>query len=257
MDLFRLDGKIALVSGGAGLYGRHIVRALAEAGATVVVASRNEERCRAYAGELEAEGLKAEGDRLDLATEASIAGLRDRIIERHGRLDILFNNSVARSGGDLSEATAETWEEAMKVNSTGFLLACRIFSEPMRNQRSGSIVNIASIYGMTAPDWSIYEGTEITNPIDYHFAKGGMIQMTRYLASYLGPYNIRVNALSPGGLRQPSHPERFVKQYSARTMLGRMAEDDDIKGPAVFLASEASRYITGANIPLDAGWTAI
>jgi len=256
-DLFRLDGKIALVTGGSGLYGRHIVRALAEAGATVIVASRNVDNCRAYANELSNEGFAVEGERYDQASEDSIQNLRDCIIKRHKRLDVLFNNSVARSGGDLLEATAERWEQSMKVNSTGLLLACQIFSEPMRRQRSGSIVNIASIYGMAGPDWSIYEGTSITNPIDYHFAKGGMIQMTRYLASFLGPYNIRVNSLSPGGLRTPDHSDRFVKQYSARTLLGRMAEEDDIKGPALFLASDASRYITGTNIPVDAGWTAI
>ena len=257
MDLFRLDGKVALVTGGAGLYGRHIVRALAEAGATVVIASRNAERCKAYTAELSAEKLRAEGQRLDLASERSIRSLRDRILKRHGQLDVLFNNSVARAGGDLSQVTAKRWEEAMKVNSTGLLLACQIFSEPMQERRCGSIVNIASIYGMVGPDWSIYKGTSITNPIDYHFAKGGMIHMTRYLASYLGPYNIRVNALSPGGYQTEKHSKRFVRQYSARTLLGRMADDDDIKGPAVFLASDASRYITGANIPVDAGWTVI
>ena len=256
-DLFRLNGKVALVTGGAGLYGRHIVRALAEAGATVVLASRNEESCRSYASELNKEGLAVEGDQYDQSSEDSIRGLCDRIVERHERLDILFNNSVARGGGDLLEVTAERWEQAMKVNSTGLLLACQVFSEPMRRQRSGSIVNIASIYGMVGPDWSIYKGTSISNPIDYHFAKGGMIQMTRYLASFLGPYNVRVNSLSPGGLRTPDHSERFVEQYSARTLLGRMADEDDIKGPALFLASDASRYITGTNIPVDAGWTAI
>jgi NAD(P)-dependent dehydrogenase (short-subunit alcohol dehydrogenase family) len=256
-DLFRLNGKIALVTGGAGLYGRHIVRALAEAGAQVVVASRNVKACRAYAGELSDAGLAVEGEEYDQASEDSIRGLRDRILDQYGRLDVLFNNSVARAGGDLLEVTAERWEEAMKVNSTGLVLACQILSEPMRRQKSGSIVNIASIYGMVGPDWSIYEGTSITNPIDYHFAKGGMIQMTRYLASYLGPYNIRVNSLSPGGLRTPDHSAIFVEQYSARTALGRMADEDDIKGPALFLASDASRYVTGANLPVDAGWTAI
>jgi NAD(P)-dependent dehydrogenase (short-subunit alcohol dehydrogenase family) len=257
IDLFRLDGKIALVTGGTGLYGRHIVRALAEAGATVIVASRDAKRCRQYAKDLSSDGLRADGDRYDQGSERSIRALRDRILKRHGKLDVLFNNSVSRAGGDLRQATSTTWRRAMKVNSTGLLLACQIFSEPMQEQGSGSIVNIASIYGMAGPDWSIYKGTAITNPIDYHFAKGGMIQMTRYLASYLGPYNIRVNALSPGGLETPDHSKRFVKQYSARTLLGRMADDDDIKGPAVFLASDASQYITGANIPVDAGWTAI
>ncbi len=145
----------------------------------------------------------------------------------------------------------------MRVNSTGLFLASKHLSEPMRERRSGSIVNISSIYGMVGPDFSIYEGTPLQNPANYSFSKGGMINFTRYLASALGPYGIRVNCLSPGGLQTPQMPERFVKQYARRTLLGRMANEDDIKGPAVFLASEASRYITGANIPMDAGWTAI
>ena len=123
MELFRLDGKVALVTGGAGLYGRHIVRALAEAGAAVVLASRNAQRCKSYAAELSAEGLAVEGARLDLASERSIRSLASRLLQRHGKLDVLFNNSVARAGGDLRQVTARRWQEAMKVNSTGLLLA--------------------------------------------------------------------------------------------------------------------------------------
>ena len=257
MELFRLDGKIALVTGGAGIYGCHIVRALAEAGATVVLASRNLAKCRSFADELRRESLEVEGERCDLASEAEIRDLRDRLIARHSRLDVLFNNAVARGGGDLQGITAAQWEATMKVNSTGLLLACQIFSEPMQAQRSGSIVNISSIYGCVGPDFSIYEGTPMINPIDYAFAKGGMVNLTRYLASFLAPYNIRVNCLSPGGFETETMPEPFLKNYRRKTLLGRMAEADDIKGPAIFLASEASRYITGQNIPVDGGWTAI
>jgi len=157
----------------------------------------------------------------------------------------------------LRHMSAGQWDLSMKVNSTGLFLACQIFSEPMQAQRSGSIVNIASIYGMAGPDFSIYAGVDMSNPVNYAFAKGGMINLTRYLASFLAPYNIRVNCLSPGGFETESMPEPFVEAYRRRTLLGRMAEADDIKGPAVFLASDASRYITGQNIPVDGGWTAI
>ena len=257
LALFRLDDKVALVTGGAGIYGRHIVRALAEAGAVVIVASRDGEKCRAFAQQLCEEGLRVEGESCDLASEPEIRVLRDRLMARHGRLDVLFNNAVARTGGDLRHMTAEQWDLSMKVNSTGLFLACKIFSEPMQAQRSGSIVNIASIYGMAGPDFSIYAGTDMSNPVNYAFAKGGMINLTRYLASFLAPYNIRVNCLSPGGFEIEGMPEPFVEAYRHRTLLGRMAEADDIKGPAVFLASDASRYITGQNIPVDGGWTAI
>jgi NAD(P)-dependent dehydrogenase (short-subunit alcohol dehydrogenase family) len=257
MQLFRLDEKIALVTGGAGIYGEHIVRALAEAGAHVVIASRDVCKCQDLATTLRDQDLRAEAIKLDLTSESSIRESRDKIIRDHGRLDILVNNAVARAGGDLRHVTAEQWDTAMKVNSTGLFLSCQIFSESMQQARSGSIINIASIYGMVGHDVTIYEGTKLSNPVNYSFAKGGMISVTRYLASFLAPFGVRVNCLSPGGFRNEDTPPEFVPKYSRRTPLGRMAEPDDIKGPVVFLASEASRYVTGQNLPVDGGWTAI
>jgi NAD(P)-dependent dehydrogenase (short-subunit alcohol dehydrogenase family) len=257
IDLFRLDGRIALVTGGAGNVGRPIVRGLAEAGATVVLASRNEAKCKAYAAELAGEGLQVQGEKCDLASESDIRSLCDRILERHGRLDILFNNSLVRAGGDLRHTTAAEWEVSMRVNATGLFLACQIFSEPMQAQRSGSIVNIGSIYGMVGPDFSLYEGTRLANRVDYAFAKGGMLNLTRYLASYLAQWNVRVNCVSLGGVATTDLPASFIANYTRKTLLDRMADAVDIQGPAVFLASDASRYITGANIPVDGGWTAI
>jgi NAD(P)-dependent dehydrogenase (short-subunit alcohol dehydrogenase family) len=257
MQLFHLKGKTALVTGGGGIYGVHIVRALAEAGARVVIASRDVTKCEALSQQLRTEGLSAEAGALDLTSESSIRGLLEKILGDHGQLDVLVNNAVARSGGDLRHMSAGEWETAMKVNSTGLFLACQIFSEPMQAARSGSIINIASIYGMVGPDFTIYEGTQLSNPVNYAFAKGGMINLTRYLASFLAPFNVRVNCLSPGGFRTEDTPPEFAPNYSRRTPLRRMAEADDIKGPIVFLASDASRYITGHNLPVDGGWTAI
>jgi NAD(P)-dependent dehydrogenase (short-subunit alcohol dehydrogenase family) len=144
----------------------------------------------------------------------------------------------------------------MDLNSRGLFLTCRIFSEPMIRQKSGSIVNVASIYGMVGPDFSVYEGTPIHNSVSYAFAKGGMINLTRYLASYLGPHNIRVNTISPGGVLA-GQPERFIENYNRKTPLGRMVRSEDMQCAAVFLASDASAYITGQNIAVDGGWTAI
>ena len=256
-QLFRLDGRVALVTGGAGIYGSNIVRSLAEAGAHVVVASRDARKHARLAQQLSAEGLNVSSQVLDLASEASITAVRDRVIGEFSRLDVLVNNAVARSGGDLRNTSAPEWEEAMKVNSTGLFLACKLFSEPMQRARSGSIINIASIYGMVGPDFTIYEGTKLCNPVNYAFAKGGMINLTRYLASFFAPFNVRVNCISPGGFRTADTPSEFVPNYSRRTPLGRMAEPDDIKGPIVFFASEASRYVTGQNLAVDGGWTAI
>lgn len=257
LDSFRLDSKIALVSGGTGIVGSPVASALAEAGATVIVASRDVDRCRAFAESLCDQSLKVEGERLDLSAESEIRDLRDRILKRHGRLDILFNNAVARTGGDLRNATAQQWEDTMRVNSTGVFLASQIFSEPMQAQRSGSIINISSIYGVVGPDFSIYEGTTMSNPVDYSFAKSGIIGLTRYLASFLGPFGVRANCISPGGFWTADMPEVFERNYARRTLLGRMAVPKDIQGPALFLASDASAYVTGQNISVDGGWTAI
>ncbi|HWR13442.1 MAG TPA: SDR family oxidoreductase [Terriglobales bacterium] len=256
-ELYSLGDRVALVTGGSGIYGAHIVSALAESGAHVVVASRNREKCQKFAAKLCASGLQVEATELDLTSEASIQKVRDEIVIKFGRIDVLVNNAVARAGGDLHNTTAAEWEETMRVNSTGLFQACKVFSGPMQERRSGSILNIASIYGMVGPDFSIYEGTSLTSPVAYSFAKGGMINLTRYLASYLAPFNVRVNCLSPGGMQTEDTPIEFVPQYSRRTPMSRMAEPADIKGPVVFFASEASRYITGQNLAVDGGWTAI
>ena len=240
---FRLDGEVAVVTGGAAGLGLAVADAFRAVGARVAIfdpAARGDD-----------------GYTVDVADEAQVKAAFEQVVRRHGRLDVLFNNAVGRAGTGLFEMTGADWEETMRVNSTGLFLASKHLSEPMREQRSGSIVNISSIYGMVGPDFSIYEGTPLQNPANYSFSKGGMINFTRYLAAALGPYGIRVNCLSPGGLQTPAMPERFVAQYSRRTLLGRLANEDDIKGPAIFLASDASCYITGANIPVDAGWTAI
>jgi NAD(P)-dependent dehydrogenase (short-subunit alcohol dehydrogenase family) len=257
LELFRLDGRVALVTGGAGIVGKHISSGLAEAGATVVIASRDLAHGQVYARELQSRGLSIEAEACDFSVEESISELRERLLSRYGRLDILINNAVARAGKDLDETTADEWDTVMRLNSTGLFLTCKILAELMKADGRGSIVNISSIYGMVGPDFSIYEGTPVHNSASYSFAKGGMINFTRYLASYLAPSGIRVNCLSPGGFQTENTPARFVENYSRRTLLGRMATGEDIQGAAIFLASDASRYITGQNIAVDGGWTAI
>ncbi len=256
-ELFSLKGRVALVTGGAGLYGSGISSGLADAGATVIIASRTLDKCEAKAEQLRRAGGDALAMSVDLTSEPSIEALCEAIEERFGRLDILFNNAVARStGGDFATVTAEQWAGTMEVNSTSILLMTRYAAEIMLKQEKGSIVNIASIYGMVGPQFAIYEGTEMKNPAEYAFSKGGLIQLTRYLAAFYGPRGIRVNSISPGGYVS-GQPGPFVENYCARTPLGRMAGEEDIKGVSVFLASDASSYITGANIPLDGGWTAV
>ena len=251
-----LTERTAVVTGGAGLYGRHIVTALAEAGAFVVAASRDSGACTELANELAARGLTVEGRELDLASEASIAELCRGVVGDHGSIDVLVNNAVLRRGGGLLETSANDWDTTSAVNSRGLFLITRAVSREMMAQRSGSIVNVASIYGVVGPEFPIYEGTSMTTPAFYAYDKGGMIAFTRYLACLLGPYGVRANCLTPGGLRTPDQPASFVEAYASRVPLGRLAGPEDIKGPVVFLASDASAYVTGVNLPVDGGWTA-
>jgi len=254
--LFSLAGQVAIVSGGAGLYGRHIAHALAGAGAHVVLAARGLGACERTAQELRDLGLSADAIELDLTSEESIVRLRHEVVSKHGRIDVLVNNAVARAGRTVRDTSAAEWAATSAVNSLGTFLITRECGEQMIAQGSGVFINIASIYGMVGPDFSIYGGTGMTNPAFYAYDKGGMINFTRYLATSYAPYGIRANCISPGGLGTPDQPAEFVANYTASVPLGRLAGADDIKGPIVFLASAASAYVTGVNLAVDGGWTA-
>jgi NAD(P)-dependent dehydrogenase (short-subunit alcohol dehydrogenase family) len=258
IESFSLKGKVALLTGGAGLYGRQIVAALAEAGAETYIASRNLEALEKVASEERARGYKVIALKLDLEDEKSIFNLRDEIMKRSGRIDALINNAVTRSALNGWDNPMEAFDRSLHVNASALFTITRLFADEMKKQKSGAIINIGSMMGMAGIEMANYEGTDMTpnpSPI-YHYEKGGMINFTRWAASILGKDNIRVNCVSPGGFWVPSHPERFVKNYSARTQMGRMANDTDLKGIIVFLASDASLYLTGANIPVDGGYTA-
>jgi len=252
-DLFSLDKKIALVTGGAGKYGMGIVRGLAEASAQVIIASRDEKNCRARSGELSGLGLKVETAPLDLADEKSILKLRDAVLEKYGRLDILVNNAVGRFGGANER---EIWEQSMRVNAVGLNICTTAFLEPMVARKSGNVINIASMYGIVGQNPRMYPGTgiESSSTGDYFFHRAGIINYTRYLAARYAEYNIRVNCISPGGLLA-GQPEKFLEQYNERVPMRRMANTEDIKGAVVYLASEASAYVTGHNLIMDGGWT--
>lgn len=257
MNSFSLAGKVALVTGGAGLYGRQIVEALAEAGAQTYAASRDVAKLEEVSAGLRDRGLNVTALKLDQGDEQSVLALRDEILERGGRIDVLVNNAVARPMRGGFSDDAESFAESMRINATGLFVITRAFGDAMAERGGGSIINVGSIQGMVGPDPTIYEGTGMHGFYpDYFFHKGGMINFTRFAASYYGSKGVRCNCISPGGFRTESHHELFVRQYSDRTMLGRMANESDLKGVIVFLASDASAYITAANIPVDGGYTA-
>ena len=254
MDSFSLKGKTALLTGGAGLYGRQLGQALREAGAEVYIASRNLEKLQAEADRIGAAAL-----RLDLDSDESIASAVDEIVKRSGKIDILVNNAVSRSAcGEWAENTA-FFDRSLHTNASALFVLTKRVGEIMKKRRSGSIVNIGSYMGLLGPNPGNYTGTEMfsfdkISPI-YFYEKGGMSNFTRFAASVLGHWNIRVNCIAPGGYFN-HQPEPFVRQYSANTMLGRLAGDEDLKGILVFLASDASAYVTGTVIPVDGGYTA-
>ncbi|MHC4887476.1 MAG: SDR family NAD(P)-dependent oxidoreductase [Planctomycetota bacterium] len=257
LDSFSLKGRVAVLTGGAGLYGRQLVDALAEAGATTYIASRNVEALEAVAAECRERGQDVTALQVDQGDEASIHRLRDEIMERSGKLDILVNNAVARPMRGGWDDDAERFDESMHVNATGLFMMTRALGDPMKAAGSGSIINIGSMMGVVGVEPQNYDGTEMHGWFpDYFFHKGGMINFTRFCASYFGEAGVRVNCINPGGLNTPDQPQAFVEQYSARTQLGRMGNTTDLKGIIVFLASEASAYITGASIPVDGGYTA-
>jgi NAD(P)-dependent dehydrogenase (short-subunit alcohol dehydrogenase family) len=257
LDRFSLAGKVALLTGGAGLYGRQLVSALAEAGADTWIASRNVTPLERIAEEHRARGLKVRALTLDQAEEPSVLEVRGRILKECGRVDILVNNAVSRPMiKGAYQADASTFAESMRVNATGLFIITRAFGDAMAERGSGAIVNIGSIHGMIAPDPTLYVGTHVSAWYpDYFFHKSGMINFTRFIASYYGARGVRCNCVSPGGFFN-NQPEPFVKRYCERTFLGRMADDTDLQGAVVFLASDASSYVTGTNLPVDAGYTA-
>ena len=256
-DLFSLDGKVALVTGGAGLYGRQLVAGMAEAGAKTFTASRSIDSVEKVAAGYRDQGLDVTALSYDQADEESIHQLRDEILERAGRCDILVNNSVLRPMKEGYRDTLDSFALSMRVNATGLFAITRAFGDAMAEKGEGAIVNIASIHGMIAPDPWLYEGTNITGWYpDYFFHKSGMINFTRFTASYYGDKGVRCNSVSPGGYQTEQHDPLFLENYAKKTILGRMANDDDLKGVVVFLASPAAAYITGVNVPVEAGYTA-
>ncbi len=261
IKLFDMSGRIAIVTGGTGLFGKPISLALAECGAHVIIASRNIDKCRETANELIKRGYAAEGAKLDLADEDSIYKFVQSVIDKHSRINILINNSVSRAQYKRLEETSKSdWEAGQEINATGLMLICKAVVQQMIRQNHGNIVNIGSIQGSVGPNFEVYGNTGMSSPLNYTYDKWGMVGLTKWMANQYGKYNIRVNCLSPGGYGpgiEATYGEEteFTKNYKNLTPLKRFAYDDDIKGPVAFLASDAGAYVTGHNLLVDGGWT--
>jgi len=270
-DKFDLKGRVAVVTGGAGLLGVEFSRALAEAGALVVVADLAQDKAEETAQALSDSGYRAAGFGLDVTRIESARELVSVTLSKFGRLDILVNSAAldpkfdpdaAAKGitpGSFEDYPLEQWNAALNVNLTGMFLVTQACVQPMLEQdKKGSIINICSTYGLNGPDQRIYikDGKRVAyKPVYYTTTKAGVMGFTKYLAAYYAGTDIRVNALTPGGVYN-NHEEYFVKNYSAKTIMGRMAKKDEMNGALLFLASDASSYMTGNNVVVDGGWTA-
>ncbi len=246
--LFSCSGKIALVTGGAGLLGTEVVSGLAAAGAAVWSADITSTLPAGASGSIV----------MDIASPDSVSSALARLADEAGGVDILVNCAYPRSAGwgtDVDALPIGSFSEDLTNHLGGYFLVSRDAAERMAASGGGSIVNFASIYGLVGPSWEVYEGTEMTMPVAYSAIKGGVIAMTRFLATRYGRRGVRANVVSPGGVFD-GQDAGFVERYSSLTPLGKMAEPRDVVGAAVFLASDASSYVTGTNIVVDGGWTA-
>jgi 2-deoxy-D-gluconate 3-dehydrogenase len=267
-EQFRLKGGTAVVTGAAGLLGAEFCRALAAAGARVAALDLDGERAEVVAEQMRASGSEAVAAAADVTDPASLHRAISRIEERLGDVGILVNSAALDPKFDPTHQEAATqafedfplsvWERALKVNLTGVFLATQAVVPSMLRQGKGAIVNICSTYGLVGPDQRLYERPDRPpqfKPVHYSVAKAGILGLTRYLAAYYAGKNIRVNALTPGGVFQ-DHDDEFVARYSSRTILGRMADKTEMTGALLFLVSDASSYMTGSNLVVDGGWTA-
>lgn len=260
LDTFSLKGKKVLITGGTSGFGVPVSTAIAEAGATTIIASRNRDNPLPIVKELRAAGYDAHNYYLELGQEASIDELYAQVKKDFGTMDVLINNAVARPMREYADPLS-TWRESMEINATGLLHITRLFGNDMAKQGHGSIINTSSIYGIVGPTAHLYgdgSGGHLGSVFapDYCYNKAGMINLSRYFAAILGKDNVRVNSISPGGLGTEKTVEPFLSRYTQNTFLGRMATNEDIKGAFVFLASDASSYITGTNLVVDGGFTA-
>lgn len=245
--MFSIKEKVIVVTGGNGLLGRQIVSSFREQGATVVAADIH----------FQSKGLH--DLIIDITDETSVKDGCAEIVSTYGQIDAWVNNAYPRTsdwGNKLEDIPFESWRKNVDMHLNGYFLCCQVALEQMKKQGFGSLVNMSSIYGSVGPDFTVYEGTEMTMPAAYSAIKGGLNNLTRYLAAYYGPYQVRVNAVSPGGIFD-NQPEIFVANYNKKVPLKRMGEPKDIVAALHYLVADESSYVTGHNLVVDGGWLAI
>lgn len=245
--MFAIKNKVIVVTGGNGLLGKQMVKLFREEGAMVISA------------DIFFSEKKDDNFLIDITDENSVKEGIAEIVQKYGKIDGWVNNAYPRTqdwGDKFEDITFESWRKNIDMHLNGYFLCCQKILEYMKTQGSGSLVNMSSIYGLLGPDFMIYEGTEMTMPGAYSAIKGGVNNLTRYLASYYGTYQIRVNTVSPGGIFD-NQPESFVDKYSTKVPLKRMGNPNDVVSAVYYLLCDESSYVTGHNLIVDGGWSAI
>lgn len=245
--MFSIKNKVIVVTGGNGLLGKKMVTTLRNQGAIVIAADiffhdKNENDIV-----------------MDITDEHSVSNGITAIINKHNQIDGWVNNAYPRTqdwGTKFEQIPLESWRKNVDMHLNGYFLCCQIVLEQMKKQGFGSLVNMSSIYGLVGPDFTLYEGTEMTMPGAYAAIKGAVNNLTRYLASYYGKYQIRVNTVSPGGIFD-NQPEKFVFKYNEKVPMKKMGQPQDIVSAVYFLLTDEASYITGHNLVVDGGWSAI
>jgi len=264
-ELFCLKGRTAVITGGAGMLAQEFAKALLDAGAAVVLAdvdaSRCKERVAALLGDRNDAEQLAMSMELDVSRKDKWEEVAAWVLNSFGHIDILVNNAAitnaTRSEGysaDFLEFGADDWNQVIGVNLTGAFLGCQVVGKHMVARGKGTIINIASIYGVTSPNHRIYEGTGVVQPVAYSVSKAGVIALTRYLGTLWAEKGVRVNSLTPGGVFD-NQSDSFVSRYGRLSPMGRMADRREMRGALLYLSSDASSYCTGHNLVVDGGWT--
>ena len=258
--IFNLSNKVIILTGAAGLLGTEYAHGLSQAGANVVLADLNFDKCKKLSLNLNKKyDVNSFPIKLDVTKINSINTMIKAVIKKFSKIDILINNAYFSEAGytkiKFENYDLDIWKKGLNVNLSGIFLCCQQIGKIMKKQKNGNIINISSIYGIVAPDQRIYGNTKIIKSALYSVTKSGVLNFTRYLASYWRQDGIRVNTLSLGGVEENQN-STFKKNYSNKTMIGRMAKKDEYVGALIFLSSNASSYMTGSNLVIDGGWTA-
>lgn len=251
LDKFKLEGKVAFITGGVGLLGTEVTKALLDAGAKVVVLDIDHKKAQKFTG--------VEFEKFDITDLGKIDQIIDSLKSKYGKIDVWINAAYPRTsdwGSRVEDLSLDSWQKNIDMHLNSYAWISRKVCLIMKEQKAGSLINFGSIYGVVGNNFSIYEGTEMTSPMAYSAIKGGIVNLTRYLASYFGKANVRVNSICPGGIFDNQNPD-FIKNYSKNTPLNRLGNPQEVAAATLFLASDASSYITGTTLLVDGGWTAI